>query len=72
MYDLMEKNMLSQFETVRTTITLPVDLIDRSQHFIDGGTELRLPDGTIWKNGPGGKTNKFFNQFGVLHIARHM
>ncbi|MFZ0546534.1 MAG: hypothetical protein WAM60_13900 [Candidatus Promineifilaceae bacterium] len=30
--------MLSQFETVRTTVTLPADLIDRSQHFIDGGT----------------------------------
>ena len=30
--------MLAQFETVRTTVTLPVDLINRSQHFIDVGT----------------------------------
>ena len=29
--------MLSQFETVRTTITVPVDLINRSQRFVDGG-----------------------------------
>jgi len=29
--------MLEKFETVRTTFTLPVDLIKRSQHFIDGG-----------------------------------
>lgn len=30
--------MLAEFETVRTTLTLPVDLVKRSQHFIDGGT----------------------------------
>ena len=29
--------MLAEFETVRTTLTLPVNLIKRSQHFIDGG-----------------------------------
>jgi len=33
----MEEKMLTQFETVRTTLTLPADLIKRSQHFIDGG-----------------------------------
>ena len=30
--------MLSKFETVRTTITVPVDLIKRSQRFVDDGT----------------------------------
>lgn len=30
--------MLSQFETVRIAINVPVDLINRSQHFIDDGT----------------------------------
>jgi metal-responsive CopG/Arc/MetJ family transcriptional regulator len=34
---LMEIKMLEKFETVRTTLTLPVDLISRSQHFIDEG-----------------------------------
>jgi metal-responsive CopG/Arc/MetJ family transcriptional regulator len=34
----MEKNMLSQFETVRIAINVPIDLINRSQHFIDAGT----------------------------------
>ena len=29
--------MLKKFETVRTTLTLPVDLLERSQHFVDGG-----------------------------------
>lgn len=29
--------MLSEFETVRTTVTVPTDLINRSQHFIDDG-----------------------------------
>ena len=29
--------MLTKFETVRTTVTVPVELIDRSQHFIDEG-----------------------------------
>lgn len=29
--------MLEKFETVRTTITVPTDLIKRSQPFIDGG-----------------------------------
>ena len=29
--------MLKKFEVVRTTLTLPADLIKRSQHFIDGG-----------------------------------
>ncbi len=29
--------MLEKFETVRTTLTLPTDLIKRSQHFVDGG-----------------------------------
>jgi metal-responsive CopG/Arc/MetJ family transcriptional regulator len=33
----MENTMLSEFETVRTTVTLPVDLINRSQHFIESG-----------------------------------
>ena len=28
--------MLAEFETVRTTLTLPVNLIKRSQPFIDG------------------------------------
>ena len=30
--------MFTKLETVRTTVTVPVELIDRSQHFIDGGT----------------------------------
>ena len=30
--------MLPEFKTIRTTVTLPVDLMNRSQHFIDGGT----------------------------------
>jgi len=34
----MEEEMLAEFETIRTTLTLPVDLVKRSQHFIDGGT----------------------------------
>lgn len=29
--------MLTEFETVRTTLTLPVDLVKRSQHFVDDG-----------------------------------
>lgn len=29
--------MLKQFETVRTTITVPVDLLNRSQYFIEQG-----------------------------------
>ena len=29
--------MLEEFETVRTTLTLPADLNKRSQHFVDGG-----------------------------------
>lgn len=29
--------MLPQFETVRTTLTFPADLVDRSQQFIDNG-----------------------------------
>ena len=29
--------MLAEFETVRTTLTLPIGLVRRSQHFIDGG-----------------------------------
>ena len=29
--------MFTQFETVRTTLTLPVDLVKRSQHFVDDG-----------------------------------
>jgi metal-responsive CopG/Arc/MetJ family transcriptional regulator len=37
----MEKTMgsldLRQFETVRTTVTLPADLAERSQHFVDEG-----------------------------------
>ena len=32
------ESMLAEFETVRTTLTLPVDLVKRSQHFIDDGT----------------------------------
>ncbi len=30
--------MLAEFETIRTTLTLPVALVKRSQHFIDSGT----------------------------------
>lgn len=30
--------MLEKFKTIRTTLTLPADLIKRSQHFIDSGT----------------------------------
>ena len=30
--------MRTEFETVRTTLTLPVDLVKRSQHFVDAGT----------------------------------
>lgn len=30
--------MIADFETIRTTLTLPVDLVKRSQHFIDEGT----------------------------------
>jgi hypothetical protein len=37
MYYLRVKKMLKKFETVRTTLTLPVDLLERSQHFVDGG-----------------------------------
>ena len=29
--------MLEKLETVRTTLTLPADLIKRSQHFVDEG-----------------------------------
>ena len=29
--------MLTKSKTVRTTVTVPSDLIDRSQHFIDDG-----------------------------------
>ena len=29
--------MLKKFETVRTTLTLPIELLERSQHFVDGG-----------------------------------
>lgn len=29
--------MIGEFETVRTTVTLPVDLVRRSQHFVDEG-----------------------------------
>lgn len=29
--------MLTKSETVRTTVTVPAELIDRSQHFIDEG-----------------------------------
>ena len=29
--------MLPQFESVRTTVTIPVDLIDRSQRFVEAG-----------------------------------
>jgi metal-responsive CopG/Arc/MetJ family transcriptional regulator len=29
--------MIPKFKTVRTTLTLPVELIERSQHFIDSG-----------------------------------
>ena len=31
-------NLFSQFETVRTTVTIPINLIERAQHFIDQGT----------------------------------
>jgi hypothetical protein len=33
----MEKQMLAEFETVRTTLTLPIELVKRSQHFVDNG-----------------------------------
>ena len=29
--------MLEEFETIRTTLTLPAELNKRSQHFVDGG-----------------------------------
>lgn len=29
--------MLEQFQTIRTTVTLPATLLNRSQHFIDKG-----------------------------------
>jgi metal-responsive CopG/Arc/MetJ family transcriptional regulator len=29
---------LIEFETVRTTVTIPVNLLKRSQHFLDKGT----------------------------------
>ena len=29
--------MFAEFETVRTTLTLPVDLVKRSQRFVDAG-----------------------------------
>lgn len=29
--------MLAKFETMRTTLSLPVDLVKRSQHFVDDG-----------------------------------
>ncbi len=31
-------NSYSQFETVRTTVTIPINLIERAQHFIEQGT----------------------------------
>ena len=30
--------MLAEFETIRTTLTLPIDLVKRSEHFVNGGT----------------------------------
>jgi hypothetical protein len=30
--------MIKKYKTVRTTLTIPVDLIERSKHFIDRGT----------------------------------
>lgn len=30
--------MPKRYETVRTTLTLPADLNERSQHFVDGGS----------------------------------
>lgn len=29
--------MLGKFETIRTTLTIPADLIKRAQHFVNGG-----------------------------------
>ena len=29
--------MLTKFETARTTVTVPTELLERSQHFIDSG-----------------------------------
>lgn len=29
--------MLQEFETVRTTVTLPANLVKRSQHFVESG-----------------------------------
>jgi metal-responsive CopG/Arc/MetJ family transcriptional regulator len=37
MYLFMEVKMFAEFETVRTTLTLPVDLVKRSQRFVDEG-----------------------------------
>ncbi len=34
----MNKVSLKQFETIRTTITLPTPLVERSQEWIDKGT----------------------------------
>ncbi|MCZ7669628.1 MAG: CopG family transcriptional regulator [Chloroflexi bacterium] len=33
----MQPNMLDKYETVRTTVTLPVNLLQRSQGVIDSG-----------------------------------
>jgi metal-responsive CopG/Arc/MetJ family transcriptional regulator len=37
MYKLVDIKMLKNFETVRTTLTLPADLNERSQRFVDSG-----------------------------------
>ncbi len=33
----MTQPILDQFDTVRTTVTLPRSLVDRGQYFVDGG-----------------------------------
>ena len=30
--------MLTKFGTARKTVTIPIDLVERSQHFVDNGT----------------------------------
>lgn len=37
MAKLVDKTMLGEAKTIRTTLTIPADLNERSQHFIDQG-----------------------------------
>ncbi len=33
----MQQMMLNRYEVIRTTVSLPVELAERSQHFVDAG-----------------------------------